>query len=368
MTTVHVIGLWHTLVDNAHSACAFTGKVLRLPECLRPHGYKVVEYSAGASESQADEHVALLSGKRRKRLLSDVGGEAGALAKARDSDLWREYHSALMGAMLARVRKGDIVCHPFGPLHRELLQILPEARHVESGIGYTAGPFGAWRVFESEAWRHWHWGKWGGGPLPERHDFPPSPSYTWVIPNYYRLDEWPAGDGSGDYVLFAGRMIPEKGLNTIRAIIQARPDLRYVFAGGPPEAWGAYRATLPEDAQVEYVGVVKGTARAELYGRARCMLMPTDFVEPFGGSGVEAQLCGTPLIASDFGAFTETTPYRAKTLRQWLQLIDESKYASRAMCRQVAQVRYSIAAAGERYHQAFTQLGELSSGGWYKLA
>lgn len=366
--TIHIVSLWHTLVDNAHSACAFTGKILRFPECVRPHGWRVVEYGAPGSESLADEHIEVISTERREELLAEAGGETGAFNQRTDGALWKEMHAGYMRELPVRAEPGDIVAHPFGSHHAELMGITRRGVfHVETGIGYTAGPFGAWRIFESEAWRHWHWGKWGGGPHEGRHEFPPSPNYSWVIPNYYRLDEWPEGDGSGDYVLFAGRLIIEKGLNTIREIIKARPDLRYVFAGGPPEAWDWYKGTLPADAKVEYLGVVKGTDRARVYGQARCMLMPTEFIEPFGGSGVEAQLCGTPLIASDFGAFTETTPLRAKTLQDWLDAIEDAPACDRADVRACAQIQYGTERAGVLYDRAFRQIQNLAGDGWHTL-
>jgi glycosyltransferase involved in cell wall biosynthesis len=128
----------------------------------------------------------------------------------------------------------------------------------------------------------------------------------------------------------------------------------------------------PEDhcLNIEYVGPVHGRKRSDLIGNARCMLMPTSFIEPFAGSGVESMLCGTPLIAVDYGAFTETiregvSGYRCNTLGDWMHAIDASKKLDRATVSSVTRERYSLQACGKLYDTAFRQLTELGGTGWY---
>ena len=97
---------------------------------------------------------------------------------------------------------------------------------------------------------------------------------------------------------------------------------------------------LGEDAPPNLVfkGPIFGDERVDVVGRARCMLMPTVFIEPFGFSGIEAQLCGVPLIATSYGAFQETvvegvTGYRCHTLADWVEAIRLSRSLDR---RQIA--------------------------------
>jgi glycosyltransferase involved in cell wall biosynthesis len=56
----------------------------------------------------------------------------------------------------------------------------------------------------------------------------------------------------------------------------------------------------------EVIGYVEPEERAELMGKAIATFVPTLYLEAFGGVNVEAQLCGTPPIATNFGVFPET--------------------------------------------------------------
>ena len=100
--------------------------------------------------------------------------------------------------------------------------------------------------------------------------------------------------------------------------------------------------------------------------------MPTEFIEPFGGSGVEGLLCGTPLITTDYGAFTETVKhgingYRRKTLADWLAAVADVSQLNRQNIAKEARATYSLEACGARYDDAFQKIYQLYDKGWYTL-
>jgi len=380
---VHICGLFHTVCNDDYSHCAFTGKVRRFGKMMLPHGYDIIEYSNAGSESKVTEHVPMLSSEEFAKFYPPLGPtEQHARDAIKGSPGHLLFSRKLIAAMNDRVRPLDIVAHPFGFIHESLLNLFPEAIHVETGIGYNDGPFGCYRIFESEAWRHYHmgrfhWEKQADGKV-GRMGPGMTLNYQWVIPNYFDLDEWPEGNGKGDYVLFMGRVEACKGIFTLKAIIEAwqrefpHSTMRFMVAGqGDFPAWFK---TLDKEAarRVEYLGTVKGRARAKLVGEARCMVMPSDYIEPFGGAGVEGMLTGTPLVSSDYGAFTETithglTGYRCKTLGDWVQAIVQAPSLNRRIVAGEARERYSLEACAVKYDRAFRQLVELYHRGWNSL-
>jgi glycosyltransferase involved in cell wall biosynthesis len=385
-TAMHLIAPFHTVPSLAASHCAFTGKALRFSKMMKgffPGG--IIEYSNAGSESEADEKVVMLSAKEMEkfypRKAKDFWGDHAKCG----TPAWDAFDERLRAALTARVKYGDFIGHPFGPSHVSLLSLFGQACHVETGIGYPDGPMGAFRIFESQAWQHWHWGKHG-----EDHGHGTNRNYSYVIPNYYDLDEWPIDrpdPKARPYILFMGRLTQSKGVFVLADIIKGwfakhpKSRLRFVFAGqgewAPIKAalaWksGKSKHKIPLDA-LEYVGPVVGKARAKLIGRAVASVMPTNFIEPFGGSGVEGMLCGTPLLAVDWGAFTETVQpgingYRCRTLGDWIAAIEKilGGEIQRATVAMRARDTYSLEACRQRYVLAFTALHELWwKPGWY---
>ena len=139
-------------------------------------------------------------------------------------------------------------------------------------------------------------------------DAPPEMGGGRVVPNPIELDEWPFQPATADYVLWIGRMSPDKGPQ--RAIAAAREaGVRLLLAGpvqpGQEEFFAAEVEPHLGSDGVEYVGEADATGKRELYQGARALLMPIRWPEPFGLVMVEALATGTPVIAFPEGSARE---------------------------------------------------------------
>jgi glycosyltransferase involved in cell wall biosynthesis len=137
---------------------------------------------------------------------------------------------------------------------------------------------------------------------------PPGLGAIDSIPNPIDLRAWPLDEHKGDYLLWVGRMTPEKGPH--RAIAAARAvDAPLVLAGviqpGQQEFFDREVAPHIDGQRVCFVGEVGGQTKRSLFARARGLLMPIRWNEPFGMVMVEALACGTPVIAFPQGAARE---------------------------------------------------------------
>lgn len=351
--TLHMIGLFHTITNLDYSHCAFTGKVLRFSKMMQMYGYKVIEYSNEGSTSTADEHVIMLSSEEFNKIFgnrkeTDFFGDNSSV----DSPAHKIFENKLILELSKRVQPQDIICHPFSFSHQSLLEKFPAQQHIETGIGYPDLIPNTFHVFESYAWMHYHQGRLNNG----------GNNYEWVVPNYFDLDDWQPNYNQGKYIAFLGRICQIKGLEVILEIAKIL-DFPIKIAGqGDPTPW--------QHKNIEYIGPIKGKERSKFLGEAVCTLMPTLYTEPFGGVGVESMLCGTPLIAVDYGAFTETVigginGYRCHTLDDWVKSIISSEFLDRKVVADLARSRYSLQVCGQQYDRIFTDLHDLYDYGWY---
>jgi glycosyltransferase involved in cell wall biosynthesis len=138
----------------------------------------------------------------------------------------------------------------------------------------------------------------------------PALRYAGVVYNGVDLGAYPfrSAEEKDDFVLFLGRAAPEKGV--LRAVRAAREaGQRLVCAVKVAEAtehehWE--REVLPElpgDATV--LGEINVEEKVDLLSRARAVLFPIDWDEPFGLVMTEAMACGTPVIATPRGSVPE---------------------------------------------------------------
>jgi glycosyltransferase involved in cell wall biosynthesis len=111
-----------------------------------------------------------------------------------------------------------------------------------------------------------------------------------------------------DYLAFIGRIAPMKG--THLAIEVARKTGMPLKIAG--EVQPLFREYFDHEIKpnvdgkfIEYVGEADLEAKNELLGKARAMLFPIQWDEPFGLVQVESMACGTPVLALPGGSVRE---------------------------------------------------------------
>jgi glycosyltransferase involved in cell wall biosynthesis len=136
----------------------------------------------------------------------------------------------------------------------------------------------------------------------------PDLNYAGVVYNGVDLPLYPFRAEKEDFLLFLGRAAPEKGV--LRAVLTAREaGMRLVVAvkvAHPTEEkhWrDEVLPAMPPDATV--LGEITLQEKVDLLSRARAVLFPIDWEEPFGLVMTEAMACGTPVIATPRGSVPE---------------------------------------------------------------
>jgi glycosyltransferase involved in cell wall biosynthesis len=126
----------------------------------------------------------------------------------------------------------------------------------------------------------------------------------FVKPNFVASDPG-MGSGSGDYVLYVGRLSVEKGLDTLLAAwksLKAPVTLKIIGDGPLSEQ---VRQAARDMENVEWLGRQSLQQTYDLMGEAMVLVFPSKWYETFGRVAIEAFAKGTPVIASNIGAIAE---------------------------------------------------------------
>ena len=357
---IHLIGLPHTSFDaDRFSSCAYTAKAVRTVRMLRSLGRDVEVYWGGDGDGVvsclAPRRQAHYWGEWRADVLPQVVWDFGRPE-------WVEFNANMIARVEERIEPGDVVafvmaCPPV------IDHFLPRNVCVEIGVGYEGLGRGTFACFESYTWMHNRYGAHGIGD---------GRAFDAVIPNVVYPDEWDMGADEG-YALFVGRLLQRKGPH-VAAQIAERAGLRLLMAGAGVASnvrgrITAVDGTVIEGDHVTHVGAVGGQARRDLFAHAHVLICPTLYIGPWEGVHAEAMMSGVPVVAPDYGVFTETLPERQRyrMIRQAVDAVNDPVWERGQAWRDHATALCGPERCSTLYGEWFDRIDTLANAGpgWY---
>jgi len=192
---------------------------------------------------------------------------------------------------------------------------------------------------------------------------PMPPGLNWIATVHHGMpaEKLRFNSQGGDYLVFLGRISPEKGPD--RAIeVAKRAGIPLKIAAKVDAVDREYfdHAIRPifDHPLIEFLGEVNDSEKEELLGGARALLFPIDWPEPFGLVMIEAMATGTPVVAFRCGSVPEVIDHGLSGLI--VNSIDETVEAvgrigdlSRRTVRQLFEARFSASAMARSYVEAY---------------
>ncbi len=131
-------------------------------------------------------------------------------------------------------------------------------------------------------------------------------NYIATVYNGINISQFTFNPNPGNYLLFFGRIHPEKGTHeSIKIALETGRKL--IISGLIQDEAYFEKMVKPflDDVNISYIGNSGPVERDKLLGNAYALLHPISFDEPFGLSVAEAQVCGTPVVAFNRGSMPE---------------------------------------------------------------
>lgn len=192
------------------------------------------------------------------------------------------------------------------------------------------------------------------------HELP----FADTIHNGIDIAGFPYVERKEDYLLYLGRIIPQKGVD--QAIEVARQaGLPLVIAGQllprHQDYFNQQVRPAVDGKDVEWYGAASRPQAKELLAGARALVMPYRWEEPFGKVLVEAQACGTPVVSVPVGAVPEVvadgvTGYLRETPAQMAAAVRQLGSISPRACRERSVELFSRARMAADYARLYRRL------------
>ena len=195
-----------------------------------------------------------------------------------------------------------------------------------------------------------------------RSDRNPELDYIATVYNGINITDFSYNHEPSDYLLFFGRIHPEKGV--YESIKIAKESERKLIISGfiqDQEYFDTRVKPFINNTDIIYVGNSGPVERNRLLGNAYALLHPISFDEPFGMSVAESMICGTPVIAYNRGSMPEIivdkkTGFLVDTMEGAVDAVSKVQDINRKDCREWAASTFSKERMVESYLKVYNKI------------
>jgi glycosyltransferase involved in cell wall biosynthesis len=194
----------------------------------------------------------------------------------------------------------------------------------------------------------------------------PTLDFLGTVYNGLPMEHYPFGAKSKGYLLYVGRIDPEKGVHHAmdvaiklnkKLIIAAKlddsvPHLKQYYLDEIEPRLKKHPKLL------RWIGEVDETERNKLMAGALCLLHAVTWPEPFGLTLIEAMACGAPVVAFGLGSIPElvrdgVTGYVVQDVEEMAEAVKRIERIDRAACRAHALENFSAKRMADGYEELY---------------
>lgn len=185
-------------------------------------------------------------------------------------------------------------------------------------------------------------------------------NHVATIHNGLPMEHYPYNLVHGEYLLYVGRITPQKGTH-IAVQLAKKLNLPLILAAKcDPEQQQYFEQEVAPylNDKIRWIGEVNEAERNQLMSNAMCFIHPGTWREPFGLTLIEAMACGCPVVALRNGSIPEIiehgkTGFVANDIDQMAEFIPQTTTVNRLYCRQYALRNFSAKKMVDEYERLY---------------
>lgn len=191
----------------------------------------------------------------------------------------------------------------------------------------------------------------------------PDLNYSATVYNGIDIDAYTLEEEAEDYLMFSGRITPEKGVReAVQVAMQSGRRLLIAGSLSKKNYWYFDEHVKPYlNDKILFLGMLDREQLIKYYKKAAALLMPIQWQEPFGLSMAEAMACGTPVIAFNRGSVPEVikngkTGFIVDNSAEMIMAIDKLDSIRRRDCHEHVKKNFTYEIMVDNYERTLENI------------